>query len=314
MINLQTERANNMDVSKKAKEYFGSALAVYLVMLAIYYFGVKNYFSGEAGTYAKCGAFGDMFGGFNAIFAGLGFIAVAITTYLQIEQYKEDKEKSHRYQVENTFFNMLDTLREIVSNTYLEDDSEEKGKQYSGIIYLKHAIKLLRIRYKKHLYEKQKEIATNDKIWNETYKFIDHIPVDGETRKALVVKAYEEFYEDHEHNLGHYFRYLYNIFKFVLNSFKDNPDIARQYIGLIQAQMSNDELGLTFYNALSKHSKNLQQEAVFHRWLDDFDIFENIDPRCVFDDIFLEFYPQTHFKYKLRQEMVPRTPNIQPES
>lgn len=291
-----------MDISKKIKEYFGSALAVYLVMLALYYFGVKTYFSGDAGTYAKCGAFGDMFGGFNAIFAGLGFIAVAITTYLQIEQYKEDKEKSHHYQVENTFFNMLDALREIVSNTYFEDDSEEIGKKYSGIIYLKHAMKLLRIRYKYHLYEEQKKLASIDKNWHQKYLHIGQIPVEGEIRKSSIIKAYEEFYEDHEHNIGHYFRYLYNIFKFLLNSFKDNPDIASQYIGLIQAQMSNDELGLTFYNAISKHSKNLQQEAVFQRWLDEYDIFENIDQRCIFDDIFLEFYPKTHFKYKLRQE------------
>ncbi|KAF0220147.1 MAG: hypothetical protein FD174_1386 [Geobacteraceae bacterium] len=292
-----------MDVSKKVKEYFGSALAVYLIMFALYYFTVKKYFSGPAENMSKCGVFGDMFGGFNALFSGLGFIAVAVTIYLQIEQHKRDKEESHRYQVENTFFNMLSTLREIVRDSYYErEGSDEAGDEINGPVYLKLAIKILKGKYKIELYNRQKELYEADKTLKTQYQFVDKIPLAPEAKRDAIVKVYEDFYTKHEHNLGHYFRYLYNIFKYIITSFEGRRDIAGQYIGLIQAQMSNDELGLTFYNAISKHSKNLQQQDVFRQWLDDFDFFENIDERCIFDDAFIAFFPKTHFKYKLRKD------------
>ena len=33
--------------------------------------------------------------------------------------------------------------------------------------------------------------------------------------KECTIKAYEIFYEEHQVELGHYFRYIYNIFKFI---------------------------------------------------------------------------------------------------
>ena len=67
--------------------------------------------------------------------------------------------------------------------------------------------------------------------------------------------------------------------------------------------MSNDELGLLFYNAISKLGQDMKGENKFRGWLDEYNFFENIDRRCIFDDSFRGFYPNTNFKYKLREQL-----------
>jgi hypothetical protein len=61
--------------------------------------------------------------------------------------------------------------------------------------------------------------------------------------------AYEKFYAENQHEVGHYFRLLYNIVKFV-----DRSQIANKkfYTNLVRAQLSADELTLLFWNCLSK--------------------------------------------------------------
>lgn len=59
--------------------------------------------------------------------------------------------------------------------------------------------------------------------------------------------VYERFYKDHENLIGHYFRNLYRIVKYILESnlsFKDK----HSYIGILRAQLSADELKMLYYN------------------------------------------------------------------
>ena len=92
----------------------------------------------------------------------------------------------------------------------------------------------------------------------------------------LIIRIYEYFYEQYPNVLGHYFRFLYNVFKYVIGN-KDTESERRKYIDLIQAQMSSDELGLLFYNALSKYAKNNNGKYQFKEWLERFNFFENIN-------------------------------------
>jgi DNA polymerase II large subunit len=61
--------------------------------------------------------------------------------------------------------------------------------------------------------------------------------------------VYMEFYRSNSSELGHYFRSLYNIVKFVKNSEVDNKNL---YTNLVRAQLSSYELLLMFYNCLSE--------------------------------------------------------------
>lgn len=66
---------------------------------------------------------------------------------------------------------------------------------------------------------------------------------DQKWRKSV----YEKFYKDHENLIGHYYRNLYRIVKYILESnlsFKDK----QSYIGILRAQLSADELKMLYYN------------------------------------------------------------------
>ncbi len=81
--------------------------------------------------------------------------------------------------------------------------------------------------------------------------------------------TFEHFYGRILYPFGQYFRNLYRIFKFIDESQLDPPDKST-LAGLIKAQMSNAELGLTFYNGKS------QLGIKFKPLLEKYKMFENM--------------------------------------
>jgi hypothetical protein len=76
-----------------------------------------------------------------------------------------------------------------------------------------------------------------------------HAPLD-----RLADETYLGFYKRHQDTLGHYFRNLYHLIKFVDNSSLD-PSEKAFYTHLVRAQLSSDELLLLFYNCHSPLGK-----------------------------------------------------------
>lgn len=99
-------------------------------------------------------------------------------------------------------------------------------------------------------------------------------------------------YQEQFHRLNHYFRYLYHIIKYVE---KDNilePVEQQKYIALIQAQMSNDELIMTFFNVIGYNN------TTYLEWLDKYGFFENMQTENRFlDHIRTLFFPNTKNKH-----------------
>lgn len=67
--------------------------------------------------------------------------------------------------------------------------------------------------------------------------------------------AYESMYNNNEENIGHYFRNLYRIVKFIEDHrFSADEDIneleKRKYRGILRAQLSSNELLMLFYNVV----------------------------------------------------------------
>lgn len=287
---------------KITRKYVVPSVFFLFISMIAYYFWVKSNFcpspsstsTSTGSPMGDCGLFGDMFGAYSAFFGGLGFLAVAITTIIQMQQ-------AHRTQVETTFFNMLNRLTQIMDNSFFPG-TEDHGQEY-----FKKAMEALKGTYNAAILEVLLDLGRKElppDASNEDQKhFLLNTKLPDEKLKELMIDAYEKFYSVHEHNLGHYFRYLYNIIKYIRSSFRDKPKIVEEFVGLIQAQMSNDELGLLFYNAISVHGQNLKGQHLFKEWLDSYDFFENIDPTRIFNDAFLDFYPNTHFKFKIRDEL-----------
>lgn len=99
--------------------------------------------------------------------------------------------------------------------------------------------------------------------------------MDGISTLTRMNEVYEVFYKQHEAELGHYFRSLYNVVKFVKNS--DVTD-KRLYTNLVRAQLSSHELLLIFYNCLS----GLGREK-FKPLVKEFDLLKHLHTQILLD-------------------------------
>lgn len=214
--------------------------------------------------------FGDLVGGFaGVLFTVAGVLLLYRTMQLQREEFGKTQVAITTQQFETTFFNMMNTLHGLVismeGSVGKSDDSKELKKGYS---YFFNCINEL---------HKVIKLQVGTKA-DEVYKKINELDivntVDSTSLESELSEAYSKFYENHHTQLGHYFRYLFNIVKYVLDSReKDAP----KYLSLIQAQLSNAEMGLLFYNVISSKGKNSDGQKQFKRWLDEHSLLENLD-------------------------------------
>jgi hypothetical protein len=189
------------------------------------------------------GTFGDMFGAVNALFSGLAFVGVIYAILLQGKELKLQRKelrytrqelKGQKLQLEkqsatlkkqnfeNTFFELLRLHNDITNSIDLVDAENKitKGRDCFKVFYT---------RFKT--------------LWGRTKRQY------GESDELdRINKTYLAFYDEHQSELGHYFRSMYNIVKFVDNSDVDNKSL---YTNIIRAQLSSFELALLFYNSLS---------------------------------------------------------------
>lgn len=231
----------------------GSLICYYLVFRQV---GISK----DPGNW---GVFGDYIGGVvGTIFNVLGVVLIYLT-------FRKQEEYSHIERFETTFFNLLDNQRDIVKSLYSYNVNSE-GKQhrresYEYIIYIANSLE-------------------------EKLEFI-HECVDTVNCQSEIDKNYLEVYSSQAYQLGHYFRHLYHIIKYI-----DEGDIAnkKKYTDIVQAQMSDSELYITFYNSLSNHGF-----IKLYPLLKKYHFFENITSRNKnFDNQATLFYPDTNFKNK----------------
>ena len=215
-------------------------------LLVLYFY---NFNEGLSASQEDWGAFGDYMGGLlNPFIAFLAFLALLKTIEIQSKELKLTREeleestdalnKQHaalKLQIfESTFFRLVDLYNQTVSLLEIKTTSDtSKGRDF--------------------FLEANKEFGVL--IKNELTD-IDNIII----RKTILINGYEAFYSAHGHRVGHYFRILYNIFKYI----DDNRDLLDEldldpftYSNIIRAQISKYELSLLFYNCLSRHGEGM---------------------------------------------------------
>lgn len=105
----------------------------------------------------------------------------------------------------------------------------------------------------------------------------------------IVSQAYCDYYESlSQQNLGHYFRTLYHVFKFVKAT--DMPsDVQRRYASIARAQLSSLELSLLFYNCLTPYGTK------FKPLIEEFGLLEHLDKKTLFDASHEKFFAKTAY-------------------
>ena len=193
------------------------------------------------------GEFGDMFGGVNALFSGLAFVGVVIAILLQknelalqreeLEQTREElagqKEQltvqSQTFQqqsFDNIFFHLLNLHNAIVQGI----DTTTRGMVVAGRSSTITGRDCFLTFY-------------NDELPIE-YRCLDKI----EDEQERWLEAYIQMYGIAQNDLGHYFRNLYHIIKFVDRSAVVDKKF---YTNLVRAQLSSHELLMLFYNSVT---------------------------------------------------------------
>jgi len=224
------------ELSEILTTIFSIATVISVCVIVLYLYKYRGTISNDHTRWAE---FGDFIGGvLNPVFGFFGLFALLITISLQAKELKltriELKNSSDALLAQNTtlivqnfensFFQMLRLHNDIVNSIDFIRVTSNNSIVTSGRDCFPVMVKRLAWECKRMKCE------------------IDD--------KECTIKAYEHFYEKHQIELGHYFRYIYNIFKFINESEVDNKKF---YSNLVRAQISNYELVILFYNCLSKY-------------------------------------------------------------
>lgn len=216
----------------------------------------------EGMTLADTGLFGDSWGAFTSIFSALGFCGVLWTIKLQQEATKkieEDalkREQSERIRdFENSFFNILNILQTIISDIQVKDNKRELLSEGRGVFLF--------------LFQGFQRRLKRDGFIRGNFDFDTNSYSKSFIAKEEMLKLYTSYYFSYTQKFSHYFRYLYNAYKFIDDAQMDDV-IKRKYANILRAQLSNYELIMLFYNSLTPSGYK------FQRYLMKYSVMDNL--------------------------------------
>lgn len=230
------------------------------------------------------GQIGDSFGLLNTLFAGFAFAVLIITILLQNQQIKfqqqeiiNAKEDNDLENLENKFFRLIDLQNKILDQILIfdRDGKENRGSQAFKIILeeIEYLYKIFTDKIRNFDEERLKKLLTEkfvDHYWpkefgdEETHEFKASFAIEwiishdkslkNEDYKLRLI--YYAIFHKYHSEIGHYFRHLYHILKYLNTresqekNKKDSYNKYRAYADILQAQMSSSELLVLFFNGL----------------------------------------------------------------
>jgi len=184
-------------------------------------------------------------------------------------QFKIQNESIMRQAFESSFFQLLNLHNQIV--TAMRGRGILDNKEYFG----------------RACFEQ----------WFNDSKKIQFSRAEGNTSVPMNVTAVERYmwlYNARQGELGHYFRNLYHVIKFVKETEAlKNADAAieynnrRRYTSLVRATLSQFELALLFYNGLSDNGEKFKPLIVEFGLLENFDrdaLYNRPEDEKLYDD------------------------------
>lgn len=248
------------DIFKEHKLWFLIPITIiigYGILLIIFIWPISEF------SISKAGQFGDSFGILNSMFSGFAFISLVITIYLQQREMKDTKEEMFKQNFENTFFKMIDLFNNVIKDLNLKYNEKE---EYIGIQRTTYFIKIgnIVIKQKTQINIKGKEV-----VYELLSLFLQYEKIIDKDFTRKIVGRYEDFHNEFESNIGHYFGTIYQILKFIDESSITNKE---NYSNLFRAQFSKLELEFLFYHSTSKKA-----ESKFTPLLIKYEFLEHID-------------------------------------
>lgn len=240
---------------------------------------------------------GEFIGGIvGTLFTLTATFFLFITFREQRKQFESTQSSEFYTRFETTYFNMLGMLEKVQTSINKNiSESEIYPNQHNLVDY----------------YNTLKANHFIDSVREESIKSIDDALSQDTLQSAEVLRAkqyygdyFEKYVTDAGCNVGYFYRYIYNIVNFVYSqtAFKEEHD-KEKYLNLLQAQLSDEELALLFYDAISRYGENKEGKQYFREILDDTHFLENIKPQVLLSRRHCFFYPKTIFKFMSRDDI-----------
>jgi putative phage abortive infection protein len=215
-------------------------VALWLMITAGVYFVGRSVSDGRAVV--------DAFGAVNALFSGLAFGAVFIALVLQGEELRSQRAQFKNQAFESAFFQLLRLHIDILQS--LRVQFVPGGETYGG----------------------QRAFTTALSEVEGRYAHDMPVTTTIQARLAAANRFYDEVCHSSTADFGHYFRNLYHIVKFIHETPLAVEGLSehagkRRYAGFVRAQLSQDELGLLFYNGLRREGTSKFKPLIEHHSL-----------------------------------------------
>ena len=211
-----------------------------------------------------------------------------LTFNFQQKQFKESKDDAFRTRFEGTFFNMISILYNVRTEADRQiaySKKEEKANLKSFYISLK-----------KKYEEKIKSDPDFAHAMNDMEKE-NVLSTEIQTALYDLGAFYDKYVQEQKCNAGFYFRFVHNLVTFVLLHWKDSPNDIHMYLNFIQAQMSDEELALVFYDSISNKGLDKNRQYTFKNNLDKYSFLENIPESALLRRCHYKIFPKTMFGF-----------------
>ncbi|MEV3827528.1 putative phage abortive infection protein [Aeromonas caviae] len=242
---------------------FGSIILCFVIYIGVL---VYNIWPIESKTIGQAGVFGDSFGVLTALFSAFAFGGLIITIWQQQEELDITRKEIGQQSFESTLFKMLEIHNVLVNGIDLRQ---------AGGVQTATGRDCFLIFYKSRLKKEYDEYTKN--ISARTKK-----PDDIE----IIRTVYKKFLESNQADLGHYFRYIYNIFKFIDRS---QVEDKLYYSAVVRAQISDYEALIIFYACLSPEG------AKFKVYAEKYALFDNLPKSLLLKQSHINLFNENAF-------------------
>ncbi len=205
------------------------------------------------------GAWGDSFGGLNALVGAIGTTAVAATLYLQYraleaQQIALDEQitDQHLSRFEDNFYKLMTLMRELRAELVYEQTDRFLA---TGSIYSTPGLK--------------RGHAAIEAAYDEIKHWSFKAHAKKKTIRKHILAGQYESYVHHRFAFcfAPYFRIIYTILNKIKFDDRLNDDQRAYYANILRSQLTSFEIGLMAFNATSKFSKDLKELMTDFRFL-----------------------------------------------
>lgn len=206
------------------------------------------------------------------------------------------------------FFGLSNESETILLHKFFNRYNKEFIRRLKTFLQLKPKTENLEL-FKEWKTFKSKDVKEMKEIFEEVHKNRKSNP--SEINSTTLIRNLKaiKYYGGHQHRLGHYFRHLFQSFKFISLQQSLNPNEKYFYAKILRAQLSTYEQFILMFNSLSSLGMKWEYMADIDKLqigydLDDFkfitryNLIKNLPGSQYYDITYRRFYPKVHFEYK----------------